>query len=766
MDVVENLTGFLKRLLGIEDVDTDIGVDDNYVGLLNSSKYADSNSNTDLLEKLVKATAKSSNTDHPIPRKLTQEPTSVSVIPLGWHTSIGESLQEEPNVKSQAESRKQTYFQDRLSEHLKLLRDLENENYLPGRPVFEREKFGKEGGANFKLGFYRVPESVYYSMKNKDFGAMHLNQALTQENYKNRFHLLLWIEEAHQAIEMRRYDIEGAMLGKHDHNNLILPVPGLAEGRPSLLRGDRLYLQSERRSTKYEGYISDVREYDILIRLHESLHDSDLDGLKFDVSFHSNRTPFRRCHHSVDEIANSPLKLTVFPVSTPDGHVVEPKVTVKETKPEELRCFNASLNEYQRKAALNVLRSTCRPAPYIVFGPPGTGKTITMVEAILQVYARLPNSRILACGNSNACADILASKILQSDIVPEKELLRLSAYYRMQDLIPDELRGITRSMDMVSAYSYRDNRVVITTCIQSGSLHDFHDRFDYVFIDEAGHANEPESLIPLSLLKADGVLVLAGDWQQLGPVVISETAESNGLGTSLLKRLVSRSVYQRRYIGFKMAYDPRYLTKLNISYRADPRVMVVNNKLFYDNELKFQVETPSKWLELYNTKNPLIFQPAEGRDKREKISPSWFNPKEAFDCMIHVNRLYKAGLKAEQLGIVTPYRGQMDKLNKLFVSLNLQKCKIATMEEFQGDEREVIIISTVRTRDKYLEIDKKFHLGFLFDRRRFNVAVSRAKWLVIVVGNEKTLMRDECWQEFIAHAHIIRQNNSNQSKCY
>lgn len=762
MASVLGLTGLLKRLLKIQSLDDEderkfeLDVDNNYISILNSSKYAESNSNTEALEKMVKAMS----LENELIKNDELEVTSLDQD-LGHKLKIEEGPRlpgkpVEPGLAA-AETRREENFRDRLGKHMDLLKDLEKENFLPGQPVFEKEKFGKNGAATRRLGFFPIPNIVYDSMAINDITPLHLETPIAPENYANRFQTILWIEEAHQAIEMHRYDIYGAMLGKHDDGNLILPVPGLAEGRPSLMRGDRVLLKSEKRQTKYEGFISDVREKDILIRLHESLHSSDLDGLRFDVNFLMSRTPFRRCHQGIELISNSSLfKKILFPTTPTNLQPVAPKLNLVETDPQSLRCFSSELNQHQRRAVISILRSTCRPSPYIIFGPPGTGKTVTVVEAVLQVYARMPGSRILVCGNSNACADLLASRIQRfSTVVPKDKLLRLSAMYRMEKLVPAELEGITKDMMMLSPALYSEYRIVVTTCIQAGALNQFSESFDYVFIDEAGHANEPECLIPIGLINKEGAVVLAGDPHQLGPVCISHVAAAAGLGSSLLERLFRRSVYQKRIINLKMSFNPDYITKLVVSYRSDPRVMTVCNKMFYENELECKNQTPQKWLDLLDVKKPLVFHYKEGRDRREITNPSWFNANEAITVLTYVNRLYKSGLKPEQLGIVTPYRKQIEKLNLLFDSCYLKKCKIATMEEFQGDEREVIIISTVRTREKNLEIDRKFRLGFLFDPKRFNVAISRAKWLVIVVGDEKILKRDDCWVEYISNAHRI-----------
>lgn len=750
---------YIKDLLKIEAVDEDderaLENDiQKYTEIVNSSKYADSNSNTDALEKLL--TALKLQSDNKL--SLVTEPPIVTQegVPT-------DDAGDGPDKAQKMFDGKKGYrFKDLLDRHLKLLDDLENE-VLPAQPIFTPAKFGKEGGKNFVLKRFQIPHWIYDSMLANDITRLQIKDPLTTSNYVQRFKKLLFMEEAQQAIEMRRYDMFDAMIGMYDDFYFQLKVPGLAERRPSLMRGDRLLLTSEKRSSKYEGFIYDVRENDVLIQLHQSLHTSTIpmDGLKFDVSFMSSRTPFRRCHHGVETLLksssssnfelNEDRKEIIFPTSKEE--LFQSKIEVNEDEKQDLRCFMDCINSHQKKAVLNILKAQCRPAPYIIFGPPGTGKTVTMVEAVLQVYARLKHSKILVCGNSNACVDVIATRIKNSGLIPLNRMVRVSAFYRMEKLIPPHLEDITKDMGRISDDDFKGYRVVMTTCIQAGALYEFHGEFDYVFIDEAGHANEPEALIPAGLVKSDGCFVLAGDPHQLGPVCISKVAGDHGLETSLLERLTRRTVYQRQLKNLKMTYDERYITKLLICYRSDPRVMVINNALFYHDELKFKNKTPQRYMDLLKISHPLVFHGVKGRDRREYLNPSWFNPNEACQCLSYTNRLYSAGLKPEQLGIITPYRRQIDKINLLFESCNLKKCKVATMEEFQGDEREIIIISTVRSRAKNLEFDKKFKLGFLFNPKRFNVAISRAKWLVIVLGDPDMLKQDPCWVEYMNKAH-------------
>lgn len=772
-----NLTNVFKRLLKLDSVDENEVKDfQDLAETFQSNKYTNTNSNPNALEKLLAAANLEDPTEagpilepnlewDPKQTKNNKDKILESTMVPATSNSSPEAVVRTPATKSSDplyDTFKGPKYKDLLSTQLELMRLLSDEynNVMPApRNNTQTNKFGKEEGANFVLRGYDIPHWIMTALETNSIGRLDLKTEMNEKNYVNRFQNLLWLEEAHQAIAMRRYDMSGIILAKYDSNSFILKVPGLAEGRPSLMRGDTALLKSAHRNTYYEGYICEVRENDVIIRTHDSLHSgSRSEGLVFDVHFVSSRTPFRRCHHGITNFKHDPnIQNVVFPIIRISQL---PALVEFQESPEDLRCFMRDLNIHQRNAVINIVKNKCRPAPYILFGPPGTGKTVTFVEAIFQIYARMPNSKILVCANSNASADLIAKRVYERKLIKDSHLVRLSAFYRFdQDIIPDDVKPITKEMNMISCSSYKSYRVVITTCIQSGCLYEFKDRYDYVFIDEAGHANEAESMISLGLIKRSGACALAGDPHQLGPVCISDVAKKYGLGLSLLERIFTRGCYARKDQDGRICdYNPDYITKLITSYRCDARIMVINNKNFYDNELLFVKKTPSKWLEVVKADNPLIFHSVKGRDRREYLNPSWFNANEAVKCMIYVNSLYKAGLKADQLGIITPYRRQIDKLKTLFDSLGLDKCKIATMEEFQGDEREVIIISAVRSNARNLEFDRNFNLGFLLDPKRFNVGISRAKWLVIVIGDRELLKRDKLWQEYMETAFNVHDD--------
>lgn len=136
----------------------------------------------------------------------------------------------------------------------------------------------------------------------------------------------------------------------------------------------------------------------------------------------------------------------------------------------------------------------------------------------------------------------------------------------------------------------------------------------------------------------------------------------------------------------------------------------------------------------------------------KKKSPSFFNPEEAAVVVQYVKDLKDArGIKVQpsEIGVISPYRKQVQKIRILLNKANITDVKVGSVEEFQGQERRVIIISTVRSSQEFLQLDAQFKLGFLKNPKRFNVAITRAQALLIVVGNPHVLCKDRHWNRFI-----------------
>jgi helicase MOV-10 len=309
-------------------------------------------------------------------------------------------------------------------------------------------------------------------------------------------------------------------------------------------------------------------------------------------------------------------------------------------------------------------------------------------------------------------------------------------------------------------------RVIVCTLVTSGRIVSSgvpRGHFSHIFIDEANRAVEPECLIPITGLFHPGIcqVVLAGDPQQLGPVLQSQIAIQHGLQVSLLERLMKRDVYQRHGDSF----DPIVITKLLENYHSHPAILHEPNRMFYENELvacgnPILLSKMCTWKGLVKQGFPLVFHGVVGEENQEDDSPtsSFFNPEEVILVSDYVKRLKETrGLSRliieKDVGIITPYRKQAEKIKRCLEKQRLDDIMVGSEEEFQNQERTVILISTVRSNSDFLEIDQKFMPGLLESHKRFNVAVTRAKALLIVIGNPHLLMRVNHWKQFIEYIH-------------
>jgi helicase MOV-10 len=256
--------------------------------------------------------------------------------------------------------------------------------------------------------------------------------------------------------------------------------------------------------------------------------------------------------------------------------------------------------------------------------------------------------------------------------------------------------------------------------------------------------------------------VLAGDPKQLGPIVHSPLSSKYGLSISLLERLIQLPVYRQDRDSFpNSGYNPRVLTKLLNNYRAHPALLHLPNKLFYGGELvaagnRMRTHSLSTWEHLVTEGVPLIFHGVQGKDQREASSPSWFNISEIEQVIEYVKWLIfetrENRVAAADIGIITPYAKQKQKLRDALAREGqrgnraaFKEIKVGSTEEFQGQERRVIILTTVRTSRQFVESDAKHNLGFLTNPKRFNVACTRAQALMVVIGDPRVLRDDKHW---------------------
>eukprot|EP00038_Savillea_parva_P009873 m.186395 g.186395 ORF g.186395 m.186395 type:complete len:464 (+) comp16756_c0_seq1:295-1686(+) len=350
-------------------------------------------------------------------------------------------------------------------------------------------------------------------------------------------------------------------------------------------------------------------------------------------------------------------------------------------------------------------------------------------------------------------------------------MVRLVAASRTKDTIHPDVLSHCPPLDehdglhftMPTLADLKDKRVVVSTLSiaskLSYALNTPRGFFDLIVMDEAGQAPEPEAVAVLASLldPAHGQLVLAGDPKQLGPIIHGDMCKRLGLEMSLLERLFHRIVYQRRLDKDDVnAFDPRVLTKLIRNYRSHEDILHIPSQLFYDGALMPLADVPYRtsmvnWTHLPTRGVPLIFHAVTGTDDREGNSPSWFNTAEICvvrDYVQHVLGNRRLAVSPDQIGIITPYQKQVQKIKQLLQRPNVfqgiagkdvSRIMVGSAEQFQGQEKRVIILSTVRSSKEYLEFDSRHALGFLTNPKRFNVAVTRAQCMLIVVGNPNVL---------------------------
>ncbi|CAH1784099.1 unnamed protein product [Owenia fusiformis] len=602
-----------------------------------------------------------------------------------------------------------------------------------------------------------------------------LEAELTMDNFLDKLCHLLHIEEIQMEVDIRKYDMEDVCMRRCKANPrlLVLKVPGLAENRPSVLRGDHLFVHMQKDTVEYKGYVHEVMLDELKLGFDNRLLKNFLPNMKFGVRFVFNRLPLRLQHRAIQLAEECSLDKLLFPTleTASSWGTMQPSST-------KLRLNDRKLedNHEQYTAVQHIVAGSSRPAPYVVFGPPGTGKTVTIVEAMKQIVQCYPNTHILACAPSNSAADLITERLLEH--LSKTQVFRMNAFSRSWASIPQKIRSCCNYDKYEDQFFFPEKdelmkyRVVVCTLVTAGRLASANfppGHFSHVFIDEAGHAIEPECLIPVAgILECDvkvangGQLVLAGDPEQLGPILRSPVSLKYGLETSILERYMKQcEVYDKAVNPGPdlKSFNPNLITKLVRNYRSHPAILRIPNELFYNSELEPHAdlllrESLCKWEGLPCMGCPIVFHGVIGQDMREERSPSFFNPEEIVHVMKYVDTLLeekKGGINIhpKDIGIITPYRKQVQKIQGLVRQKRLTEIKVGSVEEFQGQERKVIIISTVRSNPEYMSMDIEYQLGFVKNPKRFNVSLTRAKALLIVIGNPYVLRQDPCWSTFL-----------------
>ncbi|HEY2839180.1 MAG TPA: AAA domain-containing protein [Pirellulales bacterium] len=420
----------------------------------------------------------------------------------------------------------------------------------------------------------------------------------------------------------------------------------------------------------------------------------------------------------------------------------------------------------------------------LVHGPPGTGKTTTIVELIRRAVRR--GQKVLACGPSHMAVDNLFERLLRhgeravrlghpARVMPELRdqtldmLVERHADVRLaRKLVKDALALFRRASRYTRAKpepgARRDQRaeakalladarrleaqaidhILDTADILCATTTGLDDdllggrRFDLAVIDEACQSTEPGCWIAIA--RADRV-VLAGDHLQLPPTVLSIEAARQGYDRSLFERLAEMD-------------GGVLLRRLDVQYRMHAAIMGFSSQEFYDAELAAHPSVESHLLSgllgvasAASTDSPLEFVDTAGAGFDESLEPdgqSRLNRREAELVVSKLNALLAAGVQASQIGVITPYAAQARLLREKLPDGELE---IDTVDGFQGREKEAIVISLVRSNDEG-------EIGFLSDLRRTNVAMTRARRKLLMIGDSATLSHHPFYARLIAHFEL------------
>lgn len=554
-------------------------------------------------------------------------------------------------------------------------------------------------------------------------------------------------------------------LGKRDRR-LELPWTRLHSGSPVVV--------TEQQATDHSGWrgvVADRNRETITIVLNE-------------VPESTSDRPLFRVDLSSDEVARQRQKTALKRVSEVDrGRLATLKSRLLGEEKAEYQLDRpwtplAPLDESQSVAVSHALSAE---HVAIIHGPPGTGKTTTVVELIRQAVRR--GERVLACAASNLAVDNLFERLLMSgervirighparvlpqlrehtlDLLVESHPdLNLAREWTKQAWILRRQAGkFTRSAPEPGARRdardearrlLQDARQLETRLVEylldsahivCGTLTGLNDdllgdrQFDLAVIDEAAQATEPPCWLPLLRSKR---LVLAGDHCQLPPTVICPEAKRLGLDVSLMQRLVKQ-------------LGPSVARRLTTQYRMNASIMQFSSDEFYDGEL---VAAPSVHGHLLKdlphvadiplTQSAVQFYDTAGSDCEERSEAdgsSLQNQGEAEYVAGQVLELINAGVKPDEIAVITPYAAQARLIREM---LNLDDVEVDTVDGFQGREKEAVVISLVRS-------NPKGELGFLSDTRRMNVALTRARRKLIVFGDSATLANHDFYLRLLEY---------------
>ncbi|PYH89500.1 DNA polymerase alpha-associated DNA helicase A [Aspergillus ellipticus CBS 707.79] len=537
----------------------------------------------------------------------------------------------------------------------------------------------------------------------------------------------------------------------------------------------------------------------------------------------ANDVTYRRMNQTMEKMLKMPETDHSQFMRVAFGHTSPLQPDYESTGPVEF--IDPTLNDSQQEAIRFALASQDIA---LIHGPPGTGKTHTLIELIVQMVQR--KQRVLVCGPSNISVDNIVERLaptkvpvvrighparllpsvldhslevlthtseaaaivrdVRKEIDQKQASIRKTRSARERRAIYDDLRELRREFRERESKCVdnlvRESSVVLATLHGAGGHQLKNQKFDVVIIDEASQALEAQCWIPL--LSASKV-VLAGDHLQLPPTVKStnEKADKKAIqkekekaaekakemGVELLENVSLETTLFDRLLSM---HGPGIKRMLTTQYRMHESIMRFPSDELYDSKLmageavkaRLLKDLPYEVEETDDTKEPVVFWDTQGGDFPEKtedaevgkkaLGESKSNEMEALVAGRHVDALVAAGVQAEDIAVITPYNGQLAVLSQMLRE-KYPTIELGSVDGFQGREKEAVVVSLVRSNSEH-------EVGFLGEKRRLNVAMTRPKRHLCICGDSETISKGsgflKRWMGFLEEHADLRYPDAGE----
>lgn len=627
------------------------------------------------------------------------------------------------------------------------------------------------------IAMYRLPGNLLLSLETMQ------SKGFTKNNYRNRMHELLFVEEIARNEIISGLKLDSVVQVAHSYiltpDNVVASTTkhsavgelfgvvtilktlseDFLEGKLILMHCQSLYLMvlddknTSNEKTIYELPINDRTKNKIYFKFStKAVNDLNLKSggqIKAQIQFQLNRLPYCQWHYAIDKLPNTDI---LFPEV-----FYNPQIPWSPER-QWNKSLDMRLNIKQKEAIVAATTQLEVPLPPIlVIGPYGTGKTFVLAQIVRELIFE-PQYKILLCTHSNSAADLYIREYFDSwrqSGITEINPLRIYYEKRWVETVSPTVQKYCLINTLENGRAFRmptiedimkHNVIVVTlgTSVHLSSLNIPDHCFTHILIDEAAQALECETVMPLVLANRLTRIVIAGDHMQMGPDVFSTFSKEKRLDESLLERLY-------------YYYPGQFSCKIMLceNYRSHESIINFTSSCFYEQKLFSKTKQPQ-----HNTYYPLTFFTTRGEDIQDINSTAFYNNSEVYEVVERVNELRSEWPSEEwgefndrSIGVVTPYMDQVFRIRLELRKKRINEVCVERVQNIQGKQFRVIILSTVRTKKTVNQSEKDVDYGFLSNSKLLNTAITRAQSLIAVIGDPVALCSvgrcSKIWEKFI-----------------